>query len=133
MLQLELGPDGELQHLKLYRLLQCHDTPHATETFRIFLSDEARGPVDVAQRACDLRAEPVVEAIRDGVKRGVRRVDGDAGGGAAEEGRLERICQCDRGERLKDGRVVGDDEGGRARESLFYHRGCKAECTESQN
>ncbi len=132
VLELELGPDGELQHLELHRLLERHDAPHTTESLGVFLPDEACRPVDVAQRARDLRAEPVVEAVRDRVERGVRSVDGDARGGAAEERRLERVRERDGGEGFEDGRVVGDDEGGRAREGFFYYRGGKAKRTESQ-
>ena len=107
-------------------MLEGYNAPYATPAFREFLADEAGGPIHAAQGIGDTGAEPVVDAIRDGVECAVRGIDGDTRGGAAEERRLEGIGERDGGYGLEDGRVVGDDDGGWRRERFLDDLGREA-------
>lgn len=78
-----------------------------------------------AQRAhaalAEASHEPVVDSAGDGVEGGVGAVEGDAVLAASDEDALPPIGGGEGGERVKDGRVVGDDELAAAAKSFGEH------------
>ena len=106
-------------------MLEGYNAPYATPAFREFLADEAGGPIHAAQGIGDTGAEPVVDAIRDGVEGRVWTIYGYPGRGTAKEGSLEGIGEGEAGERLEDWWMVGDNEGRRTRDGFLDDLWCE--------
>lgn len=74
-----------------------------TSSSGVFVSNE----IDAA--LTEARRKPVTDAVVDRVQGAVRAVDGNARGGAAQQGRLERVGEGHGREGFEDRWVVRDD------------------------
>lgn len=66
-------------------------------------------PDELDAAPAQARRKPIVDAVVNGVKCGVRTIYGDARGSTPQYGSLKRIGQCHGRERFEDGWMVRND------------------------
>jgi len=94
-------------------LVQSQKPPGPTSPTGMCISNGDEGASAEAGR------EPVGDPVVDRVERAVGAVDGNAGGGTAQEGRLERVGEGEGGDGFEDWRMVRDDHGCGQRERFI--------------
>ena len=123
MLEAHEPLDARLKLVHAHGLSERHKPPLAA-----LRAERVANVRDVRVGAAGAHAvrEPVVDPARDAVERGVRGVHRHACRGEAEQGALQRVGERERGERLEDRGVVGDDERRRRGEGFGGDFCCEA-------
>lgn len=108
------------------RFCECCDPASASEPVFDGLADPRNVLRMLFVVVVERTRQPGIYSRCNRIQRCVRAIHGDVVRGTAEEARLDRIGEGERGERPEDGGVVGDDAAGVVRDGFVCDGGGEA-------